>query len=141
MKDLKKQKIKQFHALLHANHMKDAKESLLAGYGVESTKDLSLKQLGELVNYLQGLQEEKNNVKEASTRKLRHKCLRIMSEIGIDTQDWNAVNQFMENKHVCGRHLYKLSDEELEAFQYKLYAIRNEINKRKKQLEQQAKLN
>ena len=54
-----------------------------------------------------------------------------MAEIGINTQDWECVNQFMMNPHVCGRMMYELTEDELIAFRRKLYAIRDEIERRK----------
>ncbi len=137
----KTSRLRRFHALLDATYMTHAKEGLLAGYGVSSSKELGLGQLDELIDYLQGLKNEKNKKKEEEIRKLRHKCLRIISEIGINTQDWKEVNKFMLNKHVCGYHLYELSTEELDIFIYKLYAIRNKIKQKRKELEALSKLN
>lgn len=136
-----KKRIRRFYALLHVTHMQHSKESLLAGYGVESTLDLSLQELNSLIEYLEKLDEEKNAKKNAETRKLRHQALNIMRDIGIEVGDWTKVNEFMLNKHVCGCHLYNLSDEELDKFIYKLYAIKNKIKSREKELKRLSILN
>lgn len=126
-----KQQVKIFHSLLHYAKMKEAKESLLAGCGVESTLDLDPQQIESLIDYLRGIIARKDEQITQVRRKHMHQCLKIMSQIGINTQDWEKVNGFMLNKHVCGRHLYELSLEELIAFKRKLYAIRKKINEKR----------
>lgn len=121
-------KIKVFHSLLHYSHMKHAKDDLLAGYNVESSLDLNDKELDQLIDYLKSIINKKDQEVSEQKRKLMHQCLKIMSDIGINTQEWNDVNKFMLNKHVCGRHLYELNEQDLIAFKRKLYAIRKKVS-------------
>ena len=126
-----RQKIKIFHSLLHYAHMKQAKEDILTGYGVESSLQLSNAQLDELIDYLREIINKKDDKITQGRRKHMHQCLKIMADIGINTQEWNDVNKFMLNKHVCGRHLYELNLQELIDFKRKLYAILKKVEEKR----------
>lgn len=126
-----KQKRKEFNALLAGNMMLQAKPYMLESYGVTSTLDLTEDALDELIARARRIMYGKEDEPDKELRTLRHKCLRIIAEIGIDTKDWENVNRFMLNPHVCGRMLYELDEEELRAFRMKLYAIRDEVERRR----------
>ncbi len=126
-----KQKRKVFHVLLAKSMMLQAKPYMLESYGVESTLDLSESALDELIARVRRIMYGKEEDTDKTVRELRHKCLRIISEIGIDTKDWENVNWFMMNPHVCGRMLYELDEEGLRALRMKLYAIRDEVERRR----------
>lgn len=126
-----KQKRKVLHALLAKSMMLQAKPYMLESYGVTTTLDLTENALDELIRRIRRIMEGKESETDKDIRILRHKCLRIMTEIGIDTKDWENVNVFMLNPHVCGRMLYELDEEELRAFRMKLYAIRDEVERRR----------
>jgi hypothetical protein len=128
-----KSKRRQFNALLAVGHMLEAKEHILSGYGVTSTMELTEKQLDELIISVQKLVNRKHEDADKETRSWRHKCLRLVKECGINTNDWNAVNDFLLQPRICGRHLYDLSVEDLQVLHRKLHNVRN--NKIKKQQE------
>jgi hypothetical protein len=134
-------KIRIFHSLLHYTHMRDAKEGLLAGYNALSSKELTNRQLDELIGYLRDILDKQTEQKGAFRRKLMHQCLKLISDIGVNTKDWNKVNEFMLNRHVCGRHLYELDTDQLIEFKKKLYAILAKVNENKEKERQLSQLN
>lgn len=129
-----------FHVLLASLHMMQAKEHLLEAYNVSSTLDLSEQQLDELIAYLKGLQTGKPENVSEDVKTWRHKCLRVMSDI-INTQDWQAVNKFMMDKRIAGKHLYELNLDELKKLQHKLFNIRDIYKKKDDIIKYKAALN
>jgi hypothetical protein len=126
-----KQKRRKFNALLAVGQMMNAKEHILSGYGVESTMDLSDVQLDDVIRRVEDLLNKKSQEADKLTREWRHKCLRLIKECGIDTNNWSAVNAFMLNPRICGKHLYELNTDELQVLHRKLHNVRD--NKLKKQ--------
>ena len=49
--------------------------------------------------------------------------LGLLTDYGINTQDWDAVNAFCCDTRIAGKPFASLTDEELEALRGKLYAI------------------
>ncbi len=101
----------------------DVKEAVLSAFGVRRIRDLSESQLDELIEKLKAIDAEKNKFKAAEIRKYRHYCLSMMQKIGIDTTDWYAVNDYVLNEKIAGKHLYELSVDELKALHRKLRSI------------------
>lgn len=134
--DKLKQKRRVFHALLAKNMMLEAKGYMLESYGVHSSLELGENALDELISRLRRILGEKEADTDKTVRELRHKCLRIMSEIGVDTKDWECVNKFMLNPRVAGVHLYDLGEDGLRALRLKLYAIRDEVERRRNDREE-----
>lgn len=124
----------RFNALLnelYRYNKQDVKEAILEGYGVETTKALTPIQLEGII---QGLEDEKaKRLAEVSPKikKLRSKCLGLLTEIGINTADYAKVNAYVEQPRMLnGRRLYDLDEQELEAFAKKLFAVKGEVTRR-----------
>ena len=130
--DIKKKR-KVFNALLAVGQMMDAKAHILDGYGVSSTLDLTDKQLDELIDRIRSIIDRKKTVVPKEMREWRHKCLRMMTKCSVNTNDWNSVNAFMEDKKICGRHLYELNLQELVILHRKLHNVA--LRKKEKQEE------
>ena len=56
----------------------------------------------------------------------RHRsiCLHLMQELGIDTKDWQRINDFCRHPRISGKEFALLSIAELEALALKLRAIK-----------------
>ena len=56
----------------------------------------------------------------------RHRsiCLHLMQELGIDTKDWQRINDFCSHPRICGKVFALLDILELEALELKLRAIK-----------------
>lgn len=110
---LKKILIRNFHAALSAQGIMTHKESIISAYGVESTKQLNIEQLKELVTkYSTGLRSKRAD-DPADIRTLRSDILTILNKLGIYVtgSNWDAVNSFCMDK--TGKLLYQMNKEEL----------------------------
>ena len=56
-------------------------------------------------------------------RKERSATLKLMQKAGIDTTDWNRVNEFCNNPRIAGKPFVQVSTAELEQLAIKLRAI------------------
>ena len=136
-----KQKRRLFNTLLAKTHQMSAKQYILEGQGVNSTTELSEKQLDWLIDWASDILANKRTDADRDVREWRHKCLRMIALCGVDTQDWNKVNAFMLNKRICGKHLYELTTEELMTLHRKLHNVAANIDKKVTMERRQAYLN
>ena len=56
-------------------------------------------------------------------RRKRSVCLKLMQQLGIDTTDWNRVNEFCNSPRIAGKPFVQISTAELEQLAIKLRAI------------------
>jgi len=114
----------RFYALLGKLQTLDGsatKETLVydfTGGRTEHLHELSPSEYEALCERLEDLSGERDRL-----RKLRGVCLRLMSELEIDTQDWDRVNAFCENNRIAGRPFGMLNAAGLVALQKKLRCI------------------
>jgi hypothetical protein len=123
----------RFNALLgelYPQNKQEVKEAILAGYEVTSTKDLQEYQLFQIIDALVTEKTKRTEDAPKPIRALRHKCLTIMSQMGIDTNNWPRVNDFMLQPRICGKLLYECTEDELKALVPKLYAVKAAYDKR-----------
>lgn len=71
---------------------------------------------------LTGQDEWRQKLREELRRK-RSVCLKLMQQLGIDTTDWNRVNEFCNNPRIAGKPFVQVSTAELEQLAIKLRAI------------------
>ena len=71
---------------------------------------------------LTGQDEWRQKLREELRRK-RSVCLKLMQQLGIDTTDWNRVNEFCNNPRIAGKPFVQISTAELEQLAIKLRAI------------------
>ncbi len=60
---------------------------------------------------------------EARRRKSRSVCLRLLQKIGVDTTDWNAINDYCRSPKIAGVPFRELDIEALDKLSIKLRAI------------------
>lgn len=56
-------------------------------------------------------------------KKKRSECLHSLQKLGVDTSDWQRVNDFCQNARIAGKPFAQLSLEELGKLRKKLFAI------------------
>ncbi len=56
-------------------------------------------------------------------RKKRSLCLKLMQKAGVDTTDWQRINDFCRNPKIAGKVFSQLGEKDLDALQVKLRAI------------------
>lgn len=121
MKDRNKL-MRHFYALLKETGLENNKADMVEAYGVESTKELSVEQLDELVQRLTDIKHEQTDKK---IRKLRSQVLDLLTKLGIykDTSSWTRVNKYLMNPRIAGKLMYEMNEEELQKLIKKLRVI------------------
>lgn len=119
---LDKGRIRRFHAALNAAGLRNQKANILAGFDVESTKDLTAKQADECIGKFNVMVAEKKKEAPADIRRHRSIVLTLLNKLGIyvTNGDWGRVNAFLENPRIAGKQMYKMNIDELKALQRKL---------------------
>ena len=119
----KKTLIRQFHAAMAKQGIMQHKTDILAGYGVESTSDLTIDQLKELVDRYSTGDRAKRAEAPATLRGLRSDLLTILDRMGIRPTggDWTAVNDFCL-KHT-GKMIYQMDEIELRKARRQFHSI------------------
>lgn len=144
----------KLHILLKEQGAEDQKEAIYSGYGVTSSKELSDDQLADLVEKLD-ISSRQNNPRLImrspggnTVKTFRSEILKLITGspgardprkrgLGVPN-DWDILNPFI--KHHTGKFLPYLSQNELEKFQRKLFAMRESdwyYGKKDEQAEQQ----
>ena len=83
-----------------------------------SLREMTSKEYRELCNSMEELTDWKAQVKKA-----RSVCLKLMQKAGIDTTDWQCVNDFCRHPRIAGKAFAQLGLKELDALQTKLRSI------------------
>lgn len=137
-----KQKRKLFHVLLAKTKQMASKQFILEGQGVQSTIELTEEQLDALIDWAGNIYDQQQNTADKEIRNWRHKCLRMMAECGVNTNDWAKVNAFMLDKRICGKNLYELKTvDELRNLHRKLHNVAKNKQERILKEQKQAFLN
>lgn len=133
----KKVLIRNFHAALATQGIMDHKESILSGYGVESTTELTIDQLKEVVAAYSTGPRHKRADDPADVRSLRSDILTVLNKLGIYTvnNDWHQVNEYCM-KH-AGKMLYQMNKEELVKARKQFNSILDWSDKKKVEIERQ----
>lgn len=116
---------------------------MLAGYGVESTKDLTNDQLDELIERLNDMQRKRKGEVPKAVRRQRSVILTILNKMGIyaDNGDWSRVNAFLMQPRIAGKLLYEMNSDELLALARKLRVIQRKQDENRQQEDYQARNN
>lgn len=118
---LRKSLTRRLRALWIKQGVDKFRGDILAGYGVESTADLNIDQLKELIAKFSN---ETNKPGSEEIRRLRSNVLVILDRMGIyNPQDWTRVNEYMMNPRIAGKLLYQMNPDELRTLARKLRAI------------------
>ena len=111
-----------FNKLQKHGSDEDVKESLVSQYTNGRTVHLHEMHAREYTALCKGL-ESMLGYGDQRKRK-RSICLHLMQELGIDTRDWQRINDFCLNARICGKPFGHLSMAELDALAIKLRAIK-----------------
>ncbi len=139
----KKVLIRNFHAALATQGIMEHKESILAGYSVDSTTELTIDQLKEAVAIYSGRKPVKSVEVTPEVRAMRSELLTICNKMGIyvTNDDWSAVNHFFESPRIAGKKLNKLSLEELTTLVPKMRSILTKYLKDQKEIDRKKMMN
>jgi len=127
--------IRRFYALLSEKNLREQKESILSGLGVDSTKDLDDVALVALIESLSAIESPKSEASKA-IRDARSAVLRTLNEmdIKVNNNNWDHVNNYLKQPRIAGKVLCQCTLEELKALIPKLKAI---AKKRRERIEEE----
>lgn len=115
----------RFYALLNRLHTEggkeDFKETLVSSFTngrTTSLREMSVKEYETMCSSL----EEQTGWK-SELKKKRSLCLKLMQKAGIDTTDWQRINDFCRHPKIAGKAFARLSLSDLDTLQTKLRAI------------------
>lgn len=83
-----------------------------------SLREMTSEEYDELCASMEELTGWKVQVKKA-----RSVCLKLMQQAGIDTTDWQRINDFCRHPKIAGKAFARLSLSDLDTLQTKLRAI------------------
>lgn len=107
-----------FNKLPYQGDREEFKKQIVLQYTwnrTDSLKEMTAKEYEVCCTALEKLREE--------LRRKRSVCLKLMQQLGIDTTDWNRVNEFCNNPRIAGKPFVQVSTAELEQLAIKLRAI------------------
>ncbi len=143
-----KVKIKAMHALLAQKGLMQSKADILAGYGVESSKDLTVTQLNDLLDWLKGQKTPTQHRQERvaappELRKVRSQSMDLLTRLGVyvDSGSWARVNAYLQQPQIGCKPLYDTTVADCVALNKKLYAILDKQLKVKAAIDHIAKNN
>lgn len=85
----------------------------------ESLKEMTWQEYNDCCDGLEKLSGRKDRLKRN-----RSICLKLIQEIGVDTTDWQRINEFCKHPRICGKEFARIRLDEMEDFQRKLRAIK-----------------
>lgn len=130
--------IRRFYGLLAEKNLRHQKDALLDGFGVESTKDLTINQLLALIETLTRIESPKTEVSK-ELREARSAVLKALETLDVKAinNNWDHVNNYLKQPRIAGKVLYQCTVEELKALIPKLKII---ARKRKARIDEENRL-
>ena len=119
---LQRRLVKQLRGLWIVQGIDKHRDAILEPYGVQSTSDLNIQQLNELIGRFT---HSKHPPVNEQVRQLRHKALALLTRMGIYVTpgSWCAVNDYLMQPRIAGKLLYEMNEEELMVLDRKLHSI------------------
>ena len=117
-----------FNKLPYQGDREEFKKQIVLQYTwnrTDSLKEMTAKEYEvccTALEKLSGQDEWRQKLREELRRK-RSVCLKLMQQLGIDTTDWNRVNESCNNPRIAGKPFVQVSTAELEQLAIKLRAI------------------
>lgn len=90
----------------------------------DSLREMERREYEECCAALERLSGMNYDLMRTELRRRRSACLHLMQLLGVDTADWERVNEFCHQPRIAGKEFRLLDTEELDALAVKLRAIR-----------------
>lgn len=97
------------------------KETLVSSFTNGRTPHLHEMSAKEYASMCATLEEHTGS--RVQLKKKRSLCLKLMQQAGIDTTDWQRINDFCRHPRIAGKVFAKLTLADLDLLQTKLHAI------------------
>ena len=104
----------------------ELKELLCAGVSggrTTSLHELTPSELSKLREQLRAQTGSKPAKGDKSRKRKRSAVLKLLTEYGVDTKDWDVINAFVAQPRLAGKPFALLDNDELEALRRKLWAM------------------
>lgn len=128
-----------FNKLPWSGDRDEFKKSIVLQYTWNRTDSLREMTRCEYESCCKGL-EELLGLREA-LRKNRSLCLKLMQKCGVDTTDWQRINDFCRHPRISGKEFSRLGIDDLGDLQVKLRAILRKGGLKKCEGDKSANLN
>lgn len=117
---IRKAKVRRLRAIWVKQGIDQYRDSILSQYGVESTSELDIQQLNELIDQYSNQAPASEHV-----RRQRAALLALLNKLGIYTTngDWAAVNAYLMNPRIAGKLMFNMSSDEMNVLEKKLRSI------------------
>lgn len=111
-----------FKRVPHYGDEEEQKEALVSTYTKGRTSHLREMTTREYTDMCKALE----NMCGYGDQRKRHRsiCLHLMQELGVNTGDWQRINDFCSHPRICGKVFAQLDIPDLEALERKLRAIK-----------------
>ncbi len=118
-------KIRRINTLMSACRLIPNRTDVLALWNVQCFDEMTDEEIDELQQFMEAAHRCKTTPAPDAIRRLRSQALSMMTKIGmyVSPEDWTKVNRFLLQRRICGRLLYMLDAQELQALVRKLRAI------------------
>lgn len=126
----------RFYGLVNHRHIKDVKgvkETLVSSFTngrTTSLHEMTVAEYETMCKSLEGQEvERKRRRKTSELRKWRHTCLKLLKDVGVDTNDWSVINAYVSSKKLTGKKFNALGVDELVALSRQLRMIQKHQEK------------
>lgn len=110
-----------FNDMLWSGDRDELKRTIVSQYTNGRTEHLHEMTRQEYASCCDGLEHQTNY--RSRLKKKRSECLRQLQKLGVDTSDWQRVNDFCMNARIAGKPFARLTLDDLDDLRKKLYAI------------------
>jgi hypothetical protein len=119
----KSKKVQELRAAWISLGIDNMRKDIMKPYGVESTKDLTIEQLDELLKRFSS--KYFRTPPDAEGRRLRSIALTLLTRYGVysTNDDWHQVNRFLMDRRIAGKLMYEMDTNDLNALIRKLRAM------------------
>jgi hypothetical protein len=119
----KSKKVQELRAAWISLGIDNMRKDIMKPYGVESTKDLTIEQLDELLKRFSS--KYFRTPPDAEGRRLRSIALTLLTRYGVysTNDDWHQVNRFLMDRRIAGKLMYEMDTTDLNALIRKLRAM------------------
>lgn len=90
----------------------------------DSLREMTLREYEDCCRALERLTGQDYDLIRQELRRRRSVCLKLMQQMGVDTTDWERVNELCRHPRLMGKDFRELDTEELEALAVKLRVIK-----------------
>ena len=118
-------KVRRINTLMSACRLIPNREDILALWDARSYDELTDDESVALQADMEFAHRAKTTPASDAIRRLRSQVLAHLTKLGMYAlpEDWTKVNRFLLQRRICGRLLYMLDAQELQALVRKLRAI------------------